>query len=48
MMTGSKQHDQEKVGPESQVWPFVNAGPEGQGNREEVIKAVVSQAESSS
>ena len=48
MMIGSKQYNQEKVGPESRVWPSVNADPEGQGNWKEVIKAVVSQAESSS
>lgn len=45
-MTGSKQHGQEKVGPETWALASVNADPEGQGSGEEVIKAVERQAES--
>ena len=48
MITGSKQHGQEKVGPETWALPSVNADPEGQGSGEEVIKAVERQAASGS
>lgn len=48
MMTGSKQHGQEKVGPETWALASVNADAEGQGSGEEVIKAVERQAESGS